>query len=305
MSRVDALGNIALADGDLSGGGALKAGGSVSLNGASALVGTITAGARLEATLSGNLTASAVTAGNSINLSAGGKVTLANVTTGDDLTINADSASLQALNATFSGGVDDRGDGSNIRITTVGDLALTTANAVFGIELTTTGAGNIAANTLFNNNAGATLKATGSGSITVNRFDIAGDIRVETRSGRVDATDIVSRVGSLYINSGGAVSAGTDTAGRIEIRGTSITGNNLTARNSMRLSTGGAVVANNLITGDDLTINADKVDLKALTGNLHRRHRRQRRRIEHPHRHERPAPADHRQCGAWHRADHL
>ena len=133
-----------------------------------------------------------------------------------------------------------------------------------GIELTTFDTGNIVADTLRTDNTGATLRTTGAGSIAVNTLDIAGDINLQTASGTITATGITSRAGSLYVTGGGAVSVGSDNAGRIELSGTTIAGNNLTARNSLKITTGGALTANNLTTGDDLTISANSVDLKAL-----------------------------------------
>ena len=66
-------------------------------------------------------------------------MTLATATTGDDLTIKADHVTATSLKATYTGGADDNGDGSNIRVTTNGDQRISSSNAVYGIALTTTG----------------------------------------------------------------------------------------------------------------------------------------------------------------------
>ncbi|WP_375383153.1 beta strand repeat-containing protein, partial [uncultured Sphingomonas sp.] len=187
VARIDAPQSITINTPGFTGGGTLTSTGPISIAGGSFALGAVTSGGSITATVTGDLSAGAVTATNSVGITATGLVTLTNATVGDDLTISAGSANLTTLRATYTGGADVGNDGSNIRVTTAGDLTVHDAAAVYGIALTagTGGTGTLTADLLHTDRAATTLLNQGSGDIRLTTLDSQGDVTLTATGGAI------------------------------------------------------------------------------------------------------------------------
>ncbi|HEY1097611.1 MAG TPA: hypothetical protein VGF99_01730, partial [Myxococcota bacterium] len=92
----------------------------ITVTGGGLTLGDLKAGTNIVLTGAGDVTAGALVGVRDTTVSSAGLVTLASATAGDDLIINADTTMLGPLSATGTGGLDNEGDGSNIRINTQG-----------------------------------------------------------------------------------------------------------------------------------------------------------------------------------------
>ncbi len=268
VGRIDTTQGIILDTPGVTGGGTLTAAGDIAVNGGSFALGNVTAGTTITANVTGDLSAGVVTATNGIGITAGGLVTLASATVGDDLTINAGSANLTMLRATYTGGSDAGNDGSNIRVTTTGALAVHDAAAVYGIALTagTGGTGTLTADLLHTDRAATTVVNQGSGDIRLTTLDSQGDITLTATGGAITGSSVVSHAGNIATTGASSFAVDTLNANTIALTASGpVTSTSLTAVNGATVTTPGLVTLTTATVGDDLTINAGTATLGSLS----------------------------------------
>lgn len=263
----------ATSTGTLTTGNILATPGSVALTAAGALTtGNITAGSGSVslANTAGAITTGTILVANDFDLNTANPVSLAGVTAGDDITVAvANDANLGTLIANASG-TDNEPDGSNIRVSATGNLALAVATAANDISVSAGQTGGSQALTVGSLTAGrdiALANLAGGGTTTTialnaaNRLSFAtpGTVTVNGTANALNASFNMGTSGILNVP--GTITVGQDLivsdAARFTLDTSPVIGGSFTVSNSGTVTFNAPVSAPRFVNLDGATVQAN------------------------------------------------
>jgi len=269
IARLDSGGDITATGSTISGSGQISApaGNNIALAGPDIAVGDLSA---LNVTISstGNVATGAIASGRDTSITGAGSVRTGAITVGDDLDISGQSVDLQALVANTSG-YDNEGNGRVISLTTTsGLLKLANANAATDINLTTTSDAGIQASALTTGRS-ITIRSNGNGPIAVDTLDAGTDISLAAGgAGAISGSDFQAG-NAISVTGHSTLSFGNLSGLYVDLRTDgAIAAADIDAGRDLDVSSSaGPVTLARLVSGDDITISGDSVDLQSLEAN--------------------------------------